>query len=81
LSELAGPDVQVIDPSPAIARQTSRVINQHDISASHKKHGQINYYTTGDPIRFEELSKSLIGEPGIVRQVYWSRKKLIVPDC
>ena len=81
LSELAGPDVQVIDPSPAIARQTGRVINQHDISASHEKHGQITYYTTGDPIRFEELSKRLIGDPGVVRQVYWRRKKLFVPDC
>ena len=80
LSELAGPDVQVIDPSPAIARQTGRVINQHDISASHEKHGQIYYYTTGDPIRFEELSKCLIGEPGRVRQVYWRRKKLFLPD-
>jgi glutamate racemase len=81
LSELAGPDVQVIDPSPAIARQTGRVINQHDISASHENHGQITYYTTGDPIRFEELSKCLIGDPGVVRQVYWRRKKLFIPDC
>jgi len=81
LSELAGPDVQVIDPAPAIARQTGRIINQHDISASHEKLGRIDYYTTGDPIRFEELSKSLIGEPGMVRQVYWRRKKLFLPDC
>jgi glutamate racemase len=81
LSELAGPDVQVIDPAPAIARQTGRVISQHDLSAPHEKHGQIEYYTTGDPIRFEELSKFLIGEPGIVRQVFWRRKKLFLPDC
>ena len=81
LSDLVGPDVQVIDPSPAIARQTGRVLNQHDLSADHEKQGKIIYYTTGDPIRFEELSKSLIGEPGIVRQVFWRRKKLFLADC
>jgi glutamate racemase len=81
LSQLVGPDVKVIDPSPAIARQTGRVLNQRDLSNSSDKRGQLMYYTTGDPIRFEELSKHLIGETGIVSLVYWRRMKLFVPDC
>jgi glutamate racemase len=81
LSELVGPAVQVIDPSPAIARQAARVIERHNAAASEDKVGQITYYTTGDPIRLEEMSKSLIGEPGIVKQAYWRRKKLVLPDC
>jgi glutamate racemase len=79
LSEVAGPDVKVIDPSPAIARQTGRVLSQRDLTASPGKRGQLIYYTTGDPIRFEELLKLLVIEAGKVKQTQWRGKKLILP--
>ena len=50
----AGPDISVIDPAPAVARQTLRLLG--DPAAS----GENRFLTTGDEIAFAEQVQSLL---------------------
>jgi len=49
LQELAGEGVKVINPSPAIARQTLRLITGNDLRASKNEAGEVVCYTSADP--------------------------------
>lgn len=49
LQELAGDGVQVINPSPAIARQTLRLITSNNLLTSETKAGEVVCYTSADP--------------------------------
>ena len=48
ISVAAGPDVRILNPAPAVARQTQRVLDR--ISADHRGHVQPSsvFYSTGD---------------------------------
>jgi glutamate racemase len=49
LQELAGEGVKVINPSPAIARQTLRLITSNNLRASKNEAGEVVCYTSADP--------------------------------
>ena len=51
ISEICGPGVRVIDPAPAIARQTARLLSPPLDNAS-RWPAAIRYLTSGDPARF-----------------------------
>jgi glutamate racemase len=59
IAEVAGPDVQIIDTGPAIARQTARVAAQHGISAGA---GRLQCWTSGDPKEVAPVLQRLLGE-------------------
>ena len=67
IERVLGPEVSVIDPSPAIARQTGRVIK--DMRNSEHHIGQVSYYTSGDPGKFLALARRLIDGPIDTSQV------------
>ncbi|MGD2027705.1 MAG: aspartate/glutamate racemase family protein, partial [Anaerolineales bacterium] len=48
IKSITGPDVRVIDPAPAIARQVGRLLEQHALRTPKDSHGITNYMTTGD---------------------------------
>ena len=49
LQELAGEGVKVINPSPAIARQTLRLITDNSLHTSKNKPGEVVCYTSAEP--------------------------------
>jgi glutamate racemase len=55
LERVAGPDVKVIDPAPAVAAQTARVATVTTGS------GATSFAVSGDPARFRSLAASLAG--------------------
>jgi glutamate racemase len=61
IEQLMGPDVLVIDPAPAVARQVTRVLESRSLLASRRRLGQHRFYTSGDPGAFEVLLKRLPG--------------------
>ncbi len=71
ISAIAGPGVQVIDPSPAIARQTRRVIEENGLSAAAGRSGRVTYVSSGDARRLAAMAEQLIGVPGEARQAQW----------
>ena len=54
LDEIAGPDVTIIDPAPAVARQTRNVLQQRDQLAPETQAGSLRCYTTGDARRMHQ---------------------------
>lgn len=57
---LLGPGVELIDPAPAVARQTARLVQTHD--AETRDTPVVRYATTGDAGRFSEQLEALLGE-------------------
>jgi len=49
LQELAGAGVRVINPSPAIARQTIRLITDNNLRTAKNKTGEVVCYTSAEP--------------------------------
>jgi glutamate racemase len=76
IAEIAGPEVRVIDPSPAIARQTQRKLAEHGALAPGERAGQVTFLTSGDPPRLAAMAERLIGEKGPVSRVRWEGGEL-----
>jgi glutamate racemase len=85
IEEISGPNVRVIDPAPAIARQTGRVLEGRGISNHEAEQGldtrpEAIFYTTGQPERLSQLLPILLGNPGQVGKLDWEAGKLVKPS-
>lgn len=58
LEDIVGPGVEIVDPSEAVARQTGRVIDAQQNDPAH--HGQVTFFTSGDPQAFFRLAARLL---------------------
>jgi glutamate racemase len=76
LVDLVGPNVQVIDPSPAIARQAERLLIEQNLIAPADRTGSITFYTSGDADQLRKMSQRLIEESGEVRHLTWEGDRL-----
>ncbi|MBI4759063.1 MAG: glutamate racemase [Chloroflexi bacterium] len=76
IRRVVGPDVIIIDPSPAVVRQTGRVLEEKGLQAHPKSQGEHLFYTTGDPSRFREMIYMLLGISPAVRQALWQGAQL-----
>lgn len=72
IESIVGPDVRVIDPAPAVARQVMRLLEARGLLAAQGTDGRVMYLTTGDAERFRASVRSLLGEEGEVRAVRWT---------
>lgn len=61
IRKIAGEDVRVIDPAPAIARQTERLLSQFDLLRTSTTKPTHSYFTSGDPGRFSRSLEQLLG--------------------
>jgi glutamate racemase len=68
IEEIVGPKIQVIDPAPAIARQTKRIWEQLNIQT---RSDAIFYFSTGDPERLVSVAQQLIQLKGDGVKVEW----------
>jgi glutamate racemase len=62
IAEVVGPDVQILDSGPAVARQVQRVLNRGGMLADHGT-GGFRFLTTGDPETVRPIVERLWGEP------------------
>jgi glutamate racemase len=60
IERLIGPGVVAIDPSPAIARQTVRILAQWGLGADQNRVGRRAFCTTGNASRFTMMAKRMI---------------------
>jgi glutamate racemase len=74
IREIAGPQVRVIDPAPAVARQTRRLLESHGWLAGSTAKAPIEFYTSGDSAAFAALLPVLFGETGPVHKVIWTQE-------
>jgi glutamate racemase len=61
IRQIAGPNVRVIDPAPAVARQTERLLAQHGWLAEGAVPGTVRYLTSSDPEKMSALLEQLLG--------------------
>ena len=71
IEQIVGPTVEIIDPAPAVARQTQRVIGETGQTVPIAASPQHRFYTTGDPAHFHDLLRRLINVEADVRQARW----------
>lgn len=69
IREVAGPDVHVIDPSPAVARELKRRIESANLLSAARENGRENFWTTGHPERVNRLISVLWGRECEVGQI------------
>jgi glutamate racemase len=73
IREIAGPDVQVIDPAPAIARRTAYLLEQSNLSFSGDTEVQPIFATTGDPAQFKHSIRNLLNIETAPIQLIWNK--------
>jgi glutamate racemase len=76
IQQIVGPTVQVIDPAPAVARQTGRLLQTLGIGANCDQPAAARFFTTGDPYHMGEMLPMLLSETFPVNYVGWESGKL-----
>ena len=71
IKEILGEQVEIIDPSPAIARQTGRVLRANELLNQTKDPGEVQYLTSGDPEALSIMLPLLVGEKRFVGGLDW----------
>ena len=71
IETITGPGVRTIDPAPAIARQTRRLLAARDLLNSSPEKGRLRFYTSGSLIPFSKRLPVLLGETGPASGVAW----------
>jgi len=61
IKSIVGPDVTVIDPSPAIAKRVSFLLSELNLIQRFSSKSEIIFSTTGKPENFKRIIHSLIG--------------------
>ncbi len=77
IQEIVGPNVRVIDPAPAVARQAKRLLEAGGIERPAGPAGEVQFFTSGRVEDFERLLPKLLGETGSARRVVWQDGKKV----
>jgi len=76
LRQVVGPDVDIIDPAPAVARQVGRVLDMHGLRTDSLSAGSTRFFCTGDVQRFRQTAERLVGPIGEVHPLIWESGRL-----
>jgi glutamate racemase len=77
IQSITGPEVRTIDPAPAIARQTQRLLGEHAWLNPGDEPGELQFFTSGLPSALEALLPRLLGEMGKVSGLVWQEQGLV----
>ena len=72
IQEIAGEKVRVIDPAPAVARQTKRLLEAQGLKCETGSRGKVEFFTSGDASFVQSLLPKLFGEDGKVQALQWN---------
>lgn len=73
IQEIAGQGIKLIDPAPAVARQTARVWPANVMNTPEPN----TYFTTGDQHEFQNIIKELLNLDAAVIHGYWNQSNLL----
>lgn len=77
IQEIVGKSVRVIDPAPAVAKQTKRLLAARGTRNISGDKGDIKFYTSGNPEELRDLLPVLFGELGHIQKVTWLTDKCV----
>lgn len=69
IRHIVGPAVFILDPSPAIARQVERVLEQRGLRATRERPGRHVFFTSGNPEAFGRSLELLLREHTVVHRI------------
>lgn len=73
LQHCVGAHVEIVDPSPAVARQIGHVLEKADAFTQRTASGRTIYSTTGNLTRFEHQVQEMLGvDKPVLRQLQWA---------
>lgn len=75
IESITGPGVRTIDPAPAIARQTRRLLTERDLLNPDQSQGKLRFYTSGKLSAFSKLLDVLLEESGPASGVAWLKDR------
>lgn len=78
IQQITGPQVRVIDPAPAIARQVKRMLEAHQILAEKSTPASVRFLTTGDSHQFADMIHLLLNESHKTEKASWQDGKLFL---
>lgn len=76
LEKIVGPEVTIIDPAPAVARQTGRLLRQNELLADSLAASPITAITTGDATRLDQFARRVLSFPVKVETAVWHNGQL-----
>jgi glutamate racemase len=76
IQEIAGKNVRVIDPAPAVARQTLRMMESNHIEISFLEKGKTICYTSGEPGKMIRFIDGCFKMSCTVEKLSWKGNKL-----
>lgn len=76
IEDLFGSTVMVIDPSPAIARQTRNLIIEGNLKIVSSEPGEVTFISTRDANQLVSMAEQLIQLPGVPLSVKWKESSL-----
>lgn len=68
---ITGPNVTLVDPAPAVARQTARVLEHQSLCAPANVGTKHTFFTSGSPEALKNLAHRLVGFEGTIQPVVW----------
>ena len=78
IEEIAHNRITVIDPSIAVARQTKRMFEQHNLAKQNSRNRSRIFITSGDPESFKTKLPIFIPEEYPVNQAVWNNSKISI---
>ncbi len=79
IQEVAGPAVEIIDPAPAVARQTGRVLARLGWLVQPAGAPGHRFFTTGDPAAFGRALEQLLGLRLRAERAMWGSEGALYP--
>lgn len=80
MRQIVGPEVELIDPSPAVARQVARVLSRHNLKrAGAATAPGTHFYTTGDPDEMRARLREMISVEADVRAAQLEGRRARLP--
>lgn len=71
IQQIVGPQVRVIDPAPAVARQVERLLDNRAWLPTGEQPGSVRYFTTGEISPFVTLLQRLMLSDSAVTPLHW----------
>jgi glutamate racemase len=81
IERIVGSKLAVIDPAPAVARQTARMLARLDLETDHQRVGDHTFCTSGDGAHFSAMTEQMLSPSALqgrwtVRAVRWRDGRL-----
>lgn len=77
IRQIAGAGVEVIDPSPAVARQAVRILDQQGLLCKGEEPAEISLYTSASPQQLKRTVSRILSRSWQVHKVNWEGMTLL----